>query len=217
MQGCNAQCVYCHNPDTWPECAGMEVEDEMILGKIESSKPYFGKEGGVTFSGGDPLMQVDELIPLCRKIKDRGVHIALETNASIFNDKVMRLMDLTDLLLLDLKHIDAGWREKITGLSFDPLKFARYREQNKQPFWLRYVLVPGYTDEKECLEDLSSIFAEFKWLEKTEILPYHDAGEQKYEDMNVDYRGGHIDVPDQELIDEARTVLSEKLPNVVVR
>jgi len=217
MQGCNAKCIYCHNPDTWPECAGKSVENDVILEKIKNSIPYFGDHGGVTFSGGDPLVQVDDLIPLCRNIKEMGVNIAIETNASIFNEKVKQLMDLTDLLLLDLKHIDAEWRKKITGLSFDPLKFAEYREKNKQPFWLRYVLVPGYTDEKDCLRDIAEIFSRFKWLKKTEILPYHEGGENKYEKLDIDYQGSHIDTPDQELIEEAKEILAAKLSDVVVR
>ncbi len=217
MQGCNAKCVYCHNPDTWIPDSGKEVDDAFIVEKIKKSMSYFADDGGVTFSGGEPLVQVKSLIPLMEKIKAMGVHTAIETNASIFNKPVKRLMDLTDLLLLDLKHIDPKYGEKITGLIFNPLKLADHREEQNRPFWLRYVLVPGFTDKEKHLEDIGRIFSGYRMLEKTEILPYHKSGEEKYADMRINYRGADIPVPDKKRIDRARDILAEKLPNVVVR
>ena len=217
MQGCNAKCVYCHNPDTWIPESGKEVDDSFIVEKIRKSMSYFAADGGVTFSGGEPLVQLKSLIPLMKKIKAMDVHTAIETNASIFNQSVKRLLDLTDLLLLDLKHIDPKRVEKITGLNFNPLKLADYREEQSQPFWLRYVLVPGFTDKEKYLKEIGRIFSAYRMLEKTEILPYHKSGEEKYADMCINYRGADIPVPDKKQIDRARDILAENLHNVVVR
>ncbi len=217
LQGCNAECVYCHNPDTWPINAGKEVDDEFILERVRKEIPYFGDNGGVTFSGGDPIVQMKGLIPLMKKIKEMGVHIAVETNASIFTDASKEFIDSMDLLLLDLKHINPEWRHKVTGISFDPLKFADYCEETGKEFWLRYVLMPGYTDQEEYMEETASIFSKYNMLKRTEILTYHTDGIPKYEEMGIEYKYRDVKPPNDEQIKIAKDIFSSKLKNVYVR
>lgn len=216
LQGCNAECVYCHNPDTWPNRGGNMVEDEFILDRVKREIAYFGKEGGVTFSGGDPIVQTRNLIPLMKKIKEMGVHTALETNASIFNDDVRELLDNTDLLLLDLKHIDPEWRKKITHLDYDPLLLAQYREEKKMPFWLRYVLMPGYTDQDEYMIQAAKVFSEYTMLDRVDILPYHKDGIEKYDEMGIEYKYRDVPAPTDEQIKNAKEIFSRYLPHVVI-
>ena len=217
LQGCNAECVYCHNPDTWPCSGGKLVDDEVILDRVRKEMAYFGEEGGVTFSGGDPIVQMKELIPLFKKIKAMGVHTAVETNCSIFNDDAKEMLDYTDLLLLDLKHIDPEWRHKITGIPFDPMKFADYCEEHRIKMWLRYVLMPGYTDQEEFLVETALKFSKYSVLEKTEILTYHKDGIQKYDEMKIEYQYRDVEPPSDEIVDLAKEIFSKKLKNVVVR
>ncbi len=217
LQGCNSKCVYCHNPDTWPEGGGREVEDSFILEKVKRSRPYFGRKGGVTFSGGEPLLQAEALAGLITKIRAMGVHTAVETNASIFTREVKRVLDLTDLLLLDLKHPDPKMRRNITGLSFNPLLLADYREEQNQPFWLRYVLAPGMTDGREWLDETGKIFSGYAMLERTEILPYHKSALEKYSDMGISEKACDVPIPDRKQISKSREILSRRLRNVVVR
>jgi pyruvate formate lyase activating enzyme len=217
LQGCNAECVYCHNPDTWPLKAGKLVDYDFILDRIKKEMPYFGDNGGVTFSGGDPIVQMKELIPLMKKIKEMNIHTAIETNCSIFNDDAIELLKYTDLLLLDLKHIDQEWIYKITGIKFDPLKFANYCEENKKPFWLRYVLMPNFTNQEEFLEKTALVFKDYKMLQRTEILTYHKEGISKYEEMGIEYKYKDIPTPTEEEVEKAKNIFSKYLNNVFVR
>lgn len=217
LQGCNAECVYCHNPDTWPCNGGKLVKDEEIIDRVKKEMPYFNENGGVTFSGGDPIVQMKELIPLFKKIRKLNIHIALETNCSIFNNTAKELLEHTDLLLLDLKHIDPKVRKEITGIKFDPLKFADYCEEIKKPFWLRYVLMPGYTDQKEFLEKTALHFSKFSMLERTEILTYHKEGIEKYNELGIEYKYKDVEPPNKEQIDVAKNIFSKYLRNVYVR
>ena len=217
LQGCNAECVYCHNPDTWPMKAGELVSENFIIDKVKKEMPYFGENGGVTFSGGDPIVQMKNLVPLLKKLKEMKVHTAIETNCSIFNDDAKEMLDTTDLLLLDLKHINPEWREKITGINFDPMKFADYCEENNKPFWLRYVLMPGYTDQEEFLEETAQKFKDYKMLERTEILRYHREGITKYEEMGIEYKYKDVPPPSDEETEKAKNIFSKYLKEVYVR
>jgi pyruvate formate lyase activating enzyme len=217
LQGCNAECVYCHNPDTWPIKAGKLVTDKYIIDRVKKEMPYFGDNGGVTFSGGDPIVQMKELIPLMKKLKQMKIHTALETNCSIFNETAKELLEYTDLLLLDLKHINSNWRKKITGINFDPMKFADYCEQKNKPFWLRYVLMSGFTDQKDYLQETALTFKNYKMLKRVEILRYHREGISKYEEMGIEYKYKDIPVPNEKDVEKAKTIFSKYLKNVVVR
>ena len=172
LQGCNFRCLYCANPDTI-DCKGesKETSPEEILRMAVSQKPFFGKKGGITFSGGEPTVQAKALIPLFRMLKDAGIHICVDTNGSIWNEHVKELFTLADLVLLDVKEFNDE-RHRLLG----------------KPFWLRYVLVPGYSAFREDIEALGKHFEGYQMIERVEILPYHTLGVHKYEAMGLDYQ-----------------------------
>ena len=188
LQGCNLHCVYCHNPDTISLTGGQEVKTEEILDLLEEQRPYFTNGGGLTVSGGEPSLQADELIKLFMVAKKRGFHTALDTNGTILNKRVKKLLSLTDLALIDLKHFDAAWHKKITGQGNETVfKTILFREQSKQVFWIRYVLLPGWTDQIDYLEQAAEYLSQFKYLEYLEILPYHNLGVHKYKELGLKY------------------------------
>ena len=158
---------------------------------VMKAKPYFGKNGGVTVSGGEPLLQAKALIPLFKKLKEHGIHTALDTNGRILNHFAMELLDeYTDLVMLDIKHMTEAGYEHITGQKNNQttFNFSKYREQSGKPMWLRYVLIPGLTDRPELLESLGTYFKSYKSIEKLEIQPYHKLGVHKWDALGWDYQ-----------------------------
>ena len=179
VQGCNFNCLYCHNPETKPVNGGEMISVKELVEKIKKCRPYFGKEGGVTISGGEPLLQAKALIGLFSKLKKEGIHTALDTNGSVFNKDIEKLLRLTDLVLLDVKHIDSAQHKVVTGQTNErTLKFAEYLENHGIKFWIRYVLVPNLTDQTEYLEELQNHFKNYQNIERIEILPYHTLGKK---------------------------------------
>ena len=154
-----------------------------------NQKPFFGRRGGVTFSGGEPTVQAKELIPLVRSLKQEGIHVCLDTNGGIWNPYVEELFGLTDLVLLDVKQMNKERHENLTGRSNEQtLKTAKWMEDNSRPFWLRYVLVPGISDLEEDIRSLGEHFRDYKMIQRVEILPYHTLGMHKYETMGQEYK-----------------------------
>ena len=194
----------------------MSVEE--IVAVVEKQRPYFREKGGITVSGGEPLIQRKELIPLFTELKKRGIHTALDTNGSQFDDDTKRLLELTDLILLDIKHVDSDQHKVVTGQSNTvPLEFARYLEEIHKPFWIRYVLVPGYTDQTEAMEQLGKHFHHYTSLERVEILPYHKLGVYKYEGLGMEYKLKGVEMPSEESIEQCRKVFKKYFEKVVVR
>lgn len=218
LQGCNFRCLYCANPDTIdPQAACQETEIDHIVEMAVSQKPFFGKRGGVTFSGGEPTLQAAALIPLCRRLKEQGIHICLDTNGSIWNAAVEELMGLIDLVLLDVKEFDATQHRLLTERSNEQtLRTAAWLEAHGKPFWLRYVLVPSYSDREADIRALGAHFGGYQHLERVEILPYHTLGVHKYAAMGLPYRleGVRENTPEQ--LDAARRLFEEYFPTVYV-
>jgi len=218
-QGCNFKCLYCHNPETQsinPKSEEYSVAE--LVEKIKKCKPYFGKEGGVTISGGEPILQAKKIIRLFSELKKAGIHTALDTNGSILTDDVEKLLKITGLVLLDIKHIDNEWHKKISGHSNElVLKFAEYLEKNNIKFWIRYVLVPNLSDQDEFLIQFSEHFKDYKNLERVEILPYHTLGISKYKELNIPYSLLKTPVPDEKLIKKAKDIFEKCFNKVVVR
>lgn len=186
VQGCPFRCIFCSNPDTQDPLAdtAKEISNQEILDKLAREKTYFKDTGGLTVSGGEPTLQAAALIELFREVKAAGYHTAIDTCGGIFNDQTRELYDLTDLVMLDVKHIDDKWHQKITGASNQlVLANADYREQTGRPMWLKYVLVPGWSDQPEFLHQWGQHFKDFKTVQKVEILPYHTLGVYKYEQL----------------------------------
>ena len=189
LQGCPFRCLYCANPDTIPFEGGKDTEAESIVSMALNQKPFFGRKGGVTFSGGEPTAQAAQLVPLVRRLKEEGINVCIDTNGGIWNDSVEELLTMTDLVLLDCKQIDPEKHEALTGRSNSrTLETARWLETNGKPFWLRYVLVPGISDFEEDIRTLGEHFKSYRMLQRVEILPYHTLGIHKYESLGQEYR-----------------------------
>lgn len=210
LQGCNFRCLYCANPDTIPiDQGGQLIEEKEILRRAISERPFYGKRGGITFSGGEPTVQAQGLIPLCRALKDENIHICLDTNGSIRNQYVEELHQLVDMVLLDCKQINPKRHKLLTAMmNTNTLKTAEYLQAIGKPTRLRYVLVPGYSDAEEDLHTLGSYFGHFTNIERLELLPYHTYGKHKYETLGQKYELEHIQEPTIEQIDRARDILS---------
>lgn len=190
FQGCALRCKYCHNRDTWPVNAGMEYTTEDLVAKISRYKNYFKVSGGgVTLSGGEPLLQQDFLLELLQKLKKHDIHVAIDTSGSFpLTDKMKKIIDLTDLFLLDIKCINDDICKDLVGVSNKlELEFARYLSDVGKDVWIRQVLVPGITDHEEDLIDLKEFLATLENVKKVEILAYHDLGKFKWENLGCNY------------------------------
>lgn len=214
LQGCPMRCRYCHNPDTWEFNGGSEKGVGEILAEIRKYRHYFGPEGGVTVSGGEPLAQIDFVINLFKELKAENIHTCIDTSGVTFNNspgvvkKYDELIKYTDLVLLDIKHIDADKHEWLTGhRNNNILDFAKYLDKNKIPVWIRHVLVPGITTDEKSLMALKDFVKELKNVEKIETLPYHTMGVPKYKELGIKYLLDGVNPPTSEQINAANKIL----------
>lgn len=218
LQGCPFRCLYCANPDTIDlKGESKETRPEEILEMAVSQKPFYGKRGGITFSGGEPTVQAEALTPLFRELKAQGIHICLDSNGGIWNHHVEELLGLTDLVLLDVKQINPERHRRLTGRSNEQtLRTAAWLEEHNRPFWLRYVLVPGYSDAEEDIRQLGETLGDYQNIQRVEILPYHRLGVHKYEAMGWDYRLKDVRENSPEQLKRAEALFREYFPVVVV-
>jgi pyruvate formate lyase activating enzyme len=211
LQGCHLQCKYCHNRDTWSEEVGTWYETDEVIEKALRVKPYmdFSKGGGITASGGEPLLQVPFVTELFQKAKENGMTTCLDTSGSVeITDDVKKLLSLTDTVLLDIKHIDEEKCIKLTGHSNkNELAFARYLSDNGIDMWIRQVLVPTYTDDENDLKRTREFIDTLKTVKRVEVLPYHDFGKSKWIDMGLAYPLEGVPIPTNEQVDKARKIL----------
>lgn len=216
LQGCNFRCLYCANPDTI-DAKGESTETSLdeIVRMAVSQKAFFGKKGGVTFSGGEPTLQAKALIPLFQQLKEQGIHICVDTNGSIWNDDVEELLQLTDLVLLDIKEFNNLRHQHLTERSNEQtIRTATWLEEKGKPFWLRYVLVPGYSSFEEDIRALGEHFKDYQMIQRIEILPYHTLGVHKYEAMGKEYKLKGLKENTPEQLEAARTLFSEYFKTV---
>ena len=190
-QGCPMRCAYCHNPDTWSYDTNKEISTDAIIKKYNSIKDFC--KGGITVTGGEPLMQIDFVIDLFKKAREQNIHTALDTSGITFNknnlEKFDELIKYTSLVMLDIKHIDNGEHKKLTGQeNKNILAFARYLSENNVPLWIRHVVVPNITYNEEYLTKLGKFLAELKSLKALDVLPYHDMAKVKYEELGLEYK-----------------------------
>ena len=217
LQGCPFRCLYCANPDTIEPQGGNPTPLQEILQMAISQKPFFGKKGGITFSGGEPTLQAEALIPLFQELKSHGIHICLDTNGGVWNRHVEELLKLTDLVLLDIKEFDPERHRLLTGQSNEQtLRTAIWLEGHERPFWLRYVLVPGYSDFEADIRSLGNRFGSCRWVQRVEILPYHRLGVHKYEAMGWNYRLKEVKENTPEQLARAESLFREYFSLVVV-
>lgn len=217
LQGCNFRCLYCANPDTITPKGGTPTQLEEIVRMAISQKAFFGKRGGITFSGGEPTIQAKELIPLFQLLKEEGIHICLDSNGGLWNNDVEDLMTLTDLVLLDVKEINSIRHQALTGRSNEQtLRTATWLENHKKPFWLRYVLVPGYSDFEKDIRQLGETLGRYQMIQRVEILPYHTLGVHKYEAMNEEYPLKGVKENSTGQLEKASKIFKEYFSPVVV-
>lgn len=218
LQGCKLRCLYCHNPDTWNLNAGKETTTKELLTRVKHEIPYFTNGGGVTVTGGEPLLQQKQLLLFFKQLKKLGVHTGIDTNGFIFDDDTKKLLKYTDLVLLDIKHMDPDQCKKVTGKTNEnALKFAEYLESIGKTFWIRCVLMPGYTDQDQNFRLLAEHFQNYKHLQRVEILPYHTMGVYKYKELGIKYKYGKVKPPTEEKINHALKIIKKKIKNVYVR
>lgn len=217
LQGCQFQCLYCANPDTMRSEDGKPCETSHIVETAENMRSFFANGGGVTLSGGEPCRQARKLIPLLRELRARGIHTCLDTNGYVMNKYVEEMLEYIDLVLLDVKHIDPVIHKRITGRSNEnTMTFAHYLEEQHKPFWLRYVLVPGLTDNPEHLHRLGQHFQSFEQVQKLEIQPYHRLGVYKWEKLGMKYALENTPENTSEQLTAAKELFEQYLPEVVV-
>ena len=210
LQGCHLKCKYCHNRDTWDINGGSYKSLDEIFEKIMRYKNYIYPNGGVTVTGGEPLLQVKFLIELFKKLKKENIHTCIDTSGMVsLTDDIKKVLSLTDLVLLDIKHIDPQKSKDLVGFSNEKeLEFAKYLSDNSIPIWIRQVLVPGYTDNPEDLKNLKAFIDTLKTVQKIEILPYHDLGAHKWKQLGLKYELENVRMATQEDIEKAKQILT---------
>jgi pyruvate formate lyase activating enzyme len=207
FQGCPLRCLYCHNPDSWDASGGREVTAEELIAQIKRYRNFI-KSGGVTLSGGEPLLQsefAEELLGLC---KQNGFHTAVDTSGCIPLSKCKAAVNAADMLLLDIKAIDSALSKKVSGAGTEnAVKLLEYCESVGKPVWIRHVLLPGYTLENAHAHRMGSFLKDFRCVEKVELLPFHKIGEYKWEELEFDYTLTEVQPPEPEQVEEYRQIL----------
>ncbi len=214
LSGCPLRCKYCHNPDTWDMNKGKLYSADELLKEAITCKSYWDAKGGITVSGGEPLLQIDFLLELFQKAKEMGINTCIDTAGGPFTkegewfEKFKKLMEVTDILLMDIKHINEDEHIKLTGhTGKNIIEMFRYLDEIKKPIWIRHVLVPGITDNDEYLTQTRDFIRTLSNVKRVEILPYHGLGAIKYKDMGLDYVLKDTDSPSEERVLNARKIL----------
>ena len=209
LQGCHLSCKYCHNRDTWDMNLGEYKSLDDIFEKIVKYKNYICPNGGVTVTGGEPLLQVKFLIELFKKLKKENIHTCIDTSGMVaLTTDVKQLLTLTDLVLLDIKHINSEKCKDLVGFSNKlELEFARYLSDNDIPLWIRQVLIPGYTDDESDLLELKNFINSLSSVKRVEILPYHDMGKYKWKKFDKKYKLDDVRQANDDDIKRAKRIL----------
>lgn len=208
LQGCPLRCKFCHNPDTWEVNRGKSYTPGELIEEILKYKSYMDfSGGGVTFTGGEPLLQAQFLLEVCRLLKPHGISVALDTSGYIWNDAVKELLEYVDLVLLDIKNYDPIVYREVTGVKLDPtLKLLDYLRDHDIKVWVRYVLVPGLTDNLGSVKKLSEHLDHYPNVAKIELLAFHKMGEYKWKELGLNYSLSDTKEPDQALLQEAKEI-----------
>jgi len=213
MQGCPLRCIYCHNRDTWDVSGGREYTVDDVIGELKKYLTYIkASGGGITVTGGEPTLQAGFVTELFKRCKSMGIHTALDTSGFADVDKVRDLLEHTDLILLDIKHAVEEKHKEITGVGNDKIKrFALYASEKGIPIWIRYVLVPGYTDNEEDLRLAGEFVRQLKSVEKIEVLPYHNMGEYKWKELGQEYKLKGVRSPTAEEVKRAGEIIEGRI------
>ena len=214
LQGCALRCRYCHNADTWSLSGGVQMSAGELLDKAERYRPYWGADGGITVSGGEPLLQIEFLIELFKEAKRRGINTCIDTAGQPFTRKepffsrFCELLELTDLFIVDIKHIDSKDHRILTGRGNENiLDMLRFLSERKKPVWIRHVLVTGITDDDALLKRTREFIETLKNVERIEVLPYHSMGAYKWRELGIPYTLENIAPPDSGRVRNAEMIL----------
>ena len=211
MQGCPLRCSCCHNPDTWEFSGGQEASAEEMVTKILRFRDYFGKDGGVTVSGGEALSQCEFVTELFTLLKEENIHTCLDTSGCILDEKVKKLLSVTDLVLLDIKYTnEEDYREYVGCELSDVLEFYDYLEENKIPAWIRQVIIPTKTDDEKNISELLRITKKRpECTKKIELLPFRKICQPKYDNLKIEFPFGNIPEPSPEKMKELQKLINE--------
>ena len=210
FQGCPARCLYCHNPDMWDIRGGITMSAAEVLERAERMRPYFGREGGVTLTGGEPLMQAAFARELTDVCKQAGISVAIDTSGACWGPEAQAAVDAADLLLVDVKHTDAERHRELAGFPLaDTLKLLDYTLTRKKPVWVRQVIVPGWTASREQVEALARLLKKYPNVQRVELLPYHTMARAKWEALNKIYPLAATREPTAEEMAELRSILAQ--------
>ncbi len=216
LQGCPLRCLFCHNPDTWQVDAGTGMEVERLLEELDGYRSFIDASGGgITCTGGEPLLQAGFVAEFFERCRSLGIHTALDTSGyAELSDAVIRVLEHTDLVLLDIKHSHEKGHRKLTGVSFETIeRFARYVDRSASDLWVRHVLIPGYTLEPQVLKATAAFIGSLGTVSRVDLLPYHELGKHKWEALGKRYPLAEIRPPDQNEVDRAYQVFLEaRLP-----
>lgn len=214
LQGCNMRCKYCHNPETWSHKDGEDWTPKALFDRMWRYRGYWGKEGGITVSGGEPLLQIEFVTELFRIAKTHNVHTALDTSGQPFSkdpeflEKFDKLLRYTDLVLLDLKEMNEKKHKSLTGFTnSNVLEMAQYISDHNVRMWIRHVLVPGVTDDEKGLKELNKFIKTLKTVDRVEVLPYHTLGLFKWENLKIPYPLKNVPTPSDEAVKRAEELL----------
>ena len=211
LQGCVLRCKYCHNPDSWGLNDNKKSQTPQELIKEVLKYKSFIQKGGVTITGGEPLLQAEFVYEFFKLCKEEGLHTAIDTSGFIFNDAVKKSLEVTDLVLLDIKSINPITYKSLVGVELEnTLKMAQYLSSIKKPMWVRHVLIDGWTDNDKDLTELADFLTTLDNIDKVEILPYHRLGEFKWEQLGMDYEFKDMLPPSDERVQNAKNIFKEK-------
>jgi pyruvate formate lyase activating enzyme len=214
MQGCPLRCIYCHNRDTWNPSDGKEYTVDEIINELKKYIEYIRfSGGGITVTGGEPTLQAEFVTELFKRCKEMGIHTTLDTSGFADIKRVEELIRYTDLVILDIKHASPEKHKTITGVGNEKIKaFSHYLSEHGIPIWVRYVLVPGYTDSVEDLQLAAKLIRELKSVKKVEVLPYHSMGAYKWKKLGENYSLKEVNPPSSEQVAKANEILNSAVP-----
>jgi len=209
MQGCALRCQFCHNPDTWDTTKGIEYTPDQLVDEIIKYKSYMNYSGGgVTFTGGEPLLQSEFILEVCKRCKEQDISVAIDTSGFVWNNVVKEILEYTDIVLLDIKNYNPLLYKTVTGVPLAPtLEFLDYLREKNINTWLRYVLVPQLTDNLDSIRQLSEHLDQYPNVSKIELLGFHKMGEFKWKELGLDYKLSNTKEPSEKLLQEVKVIL----------
>ena len=214
LQGCPLRCLYCHNADTWLMNDGKTITVDEVVTRFEKNQAFY-RNGGITVSGGEPLLQIEFITELFTKLKAKGIHTCIDTSGAVYqpgnlhqSEKLKKMLEVTDLLLIDIKHIDTHKNKILTGQPNEHmLEFIRFVDEQAVSYRIRHVLVPGYSDDEQDLYQMGKFIGELKYAKALEVLPYHSMGENKWDMMGMEYPLKDLEAPSDAVVMRAKELI----------